>query len=675
MPFRDLVGNTLATARTIVLDGTSVLNGEYIEAPTDLNDYYTFTNSTSATFIRLSGLSDDLNVQLLDRNGTLLRDSTNTGITEESLVIRTPGTYYLRVYAAHSNTVSPYTLSVNTSEDIGDFAVITPEQLANRRIDRTTQQVLWQYGTTFQTEAQPIFQRPSGFTRPAPDGWQLAASGLWDYRNPSSPTRLFGPFPDVPETSNIAIFRNQITGQNQLRMWDYILDLPTVPDLNWQIGGVGDFNGDGSFDLIWRNRATGENLFWLSRIPSVTINPNFGSEYFGSYWTGQDVNFAFSTINTLPLSDGNWSIVGTGDFNGDRQSDLVWRNQATGQNVLWLMSGIYPVQGVDVLGLSLDWELATAGDFDQDGATDLIWYNRNSGQHVWWKMEGTTPIVGIDLPSSPDPNWRIRGVANDFAEALVPEDVYTSRALVNLGILDGAATIRDRVSLSDMVDDFAFRVDSSSSLSFSLSDLTSPVKMYLFKSSSYRSIDDQVALIESGVTPLPEPVSYETVLSIASGATPASTGLTAGNYVLRIVRTTANTNYQLNLLASPNPAQILSRYTYTYYTNGIDNGGDYYTGYGYAAIGTYTPGIYNIPSAGNPGNPSGRYQIHKVETVNADASQIGRVYASYSTRDSINPYYQSFYLGPQIYGRQGLGSERTYRRPQYSFTEPPFTQP
>ncbi len=38
--------------------------------------------------------------------------------------------------------------------------------------------------------------------------------------------------------------------------------LPTHPG-PWQIVGVGDFNGDGFPDILWRNPATGENYVWF----------------------------------------------------------------------------------------------------------------------------------------------------------------------------------------------------------------------------------------------------------------------------------------------------------------------------------------------------------------------------------------------------------------------------
>src|SRR6266446_6967112 len=36
------------------------------------------------------------------------------------------------------------------------------------------------------------------------------------------------------------------------------------------------------------------------------------------------------------LADLNWIIAGTGDYNGDGNADILWRNTATGENNLWL---------------------------------------------------------------------------------------------------------------------------------------------------------------------------------------------------------------------------------------------------------------------------------------------------------------------------------------------------
>ncbi len=36
-----------------------------------------------------------------------------------------------------------------------------------------------------------------------------------------------------------------------------------MSDLNWQIKGVGDFNGDWQADILWRHNLTGMLYVWL----------------------------------------------------------------------------------------------------------------------------------------------------------------------------------------------------------------------------------------------------------------------------------------------------------------------------------------------------------------------------------------------------------------------------
>ncbi len=75
--------------------------------------------------------------------------------------------------------------------------------------------------------------------------------------------------------------------------------------------GPGDFNGDGTADILARERATG--LLWLyPRTAAGSWNPRV---LMGNGW------------NSLPM------VMSPGDFNGDRTADVVGRDSA---GVLWL---------------------------------------------------------------------------------------------------------------------------------------------------------------------------------------------------------------------------------------------------------------------------------------------------------------------------------------------------
>ncbi|MDX2231479.1 MAG: S8 family serine peptidase [Leptolyngbyaceae cyanobacterium bins.349] len=115
-------GNTLNDAFNLgSFNGNQTTQrGESIGTGTDLNDYYRFTVGSSGFIrIRLDGLTDNAELELLNGSGGGLRRSTNAGITPEAIAeLLQPGTYYIRVYSAPSNPPTsgmartPYTLNV-----------------------------------------------------------------------------------------------------------------------------------------------------------------------------------------------------------------------------------------------------------------------------------------------------------------------------------------------------------------------------------------------------------------------------------------------------------------------------------------------------------------------------------------------------------------------------------
>jgi FG-GAP repeat len=56
--------------------------------------------------------------------------------------------------------------------------------------------------------------------------------------------------------------------------------------------------------------------------------------------------------------------------------------------------------------------MAGTGDFNNDGNSDLIWRNGSAGQNAVWLMNGTNLSSGVFLNDTSDPNWKI---SNAFA--------------------------------------------------------------------------------------------------------------------------------------------------------------------------------------------------------------------------------------------------------------------
>lgn len=132
---------------------------------------------------------------------------------------------------------------------------------------------------------------------------------------------------------------------------------------DWTVVGTGDFNGDGRTDVLWRNSA-GVVTDWLST-ESGGFNPNWANASFG-----------------VPVS---WTIAGTGDFNGDGITDVLWRN-SDGTLVDWLgdSNGGFSANWANApTGVGSEWKIAEIGDFNGDGVDDILWRNTN-GQVTEW---------------------------------------------------------------------------------------------------------------------------------------------------------------------------------------------------------------------------------------------------------------------------------------------------
>jgi hypothetical protein len=208
---------------------------------------------------------------------------------------------------------------------------------------------------------------------------------------------------------NDILWRNSASGQ----LWMYLMNgnaidtsaginmgIRTVPGAESVIAGTGDYDGDGSSDILWRNNNTGFN--WIYFMNGSVIDNALG-------------------INVV--STPGWNIVGSGDFDGDRDDDILWRNANTGQNWMYLTNGatITTSAGVNTVA-SQDWVVAGIADFNGDTFDDILWRNTSTGQNWMYLMQGNTILFSLGVNTISDTNWTVAGVGDYNGDSYA--DIY-----------------------------------------------------------------------------------------------------------------------------------------------------------------------------------------------------------------------------------------------------------
>ena len=126
----------------------------------------------------------------------------------------------------------------------------------------------------------------------------------------------------------------------------------------------------------------------------------------------QNINI-LSTQTVQAVSDLNWRIEGTGDFNTDGKLDILWRHYSTGKNMVWMMNGPQLLRNEVLPSTSnLNWKMIGGGDFNADGKADILWRNYENGKNIVWLMDGLTFTKGVYLPTIADLNWEMVGLGD-----------------------------------------------------------------------------------------------------------------------------------------------------------------------------------------------------------------------------------------------------------------------
>ena len=196
--------------------------------------------------------------------------------------------------------------------------------------------------------------------------------------------------------------------------------LQGMADRDWQIAGTGDFDGDRHADILWRNPATGAMATWLAGsaasaqpvgitawdsidgyfndpgvelggicdfdgdgLSDIFLRSRSGETSIG-YNVGYFQVLVVYFFETSRVTNLGWKVAGTGDFDGDGNSDILWRNAVTGANIVWKVTDHLSASPSTLTAVNPAWHIAGIGDFNGDGKSDVLWRNPTTGANVSW---------------------------------------------------------------------------------------------------------------------------------------------------------------------------------------------------------------------------------------------------------------------------------------------------
>lgn len=120
--------------------------------------------------------------------------------------------------------------------------------------------------------------------------------------------------------------------------------------------------------------------------------------------------------------DPKWSVVGTADFDGDKNMDLLFQH-ADGTLGVWFMNGSEMTRSslLEPSQPGNGWRVAAVADLDRNGRPDLVFQHTDGSVSVWFMNGIQLAVPALINPSDP-PNaeWRVVASA-DFNQDGEPD--------------------------------------------------------------------------------------------------------------------------------------------------------------------------------------------------------------------------------------------------------------
>ncbi len=226
------------------------------------------------------------------------------------------------------------------------------------------------------------------------------------------------------------------------------IQLPAAPT-GARVVGNGDYDANGSVDLLWENSSNGALTLWRLG----------GGAVLGS-----------STLDRSSLPAGEeWHVGGSADFDGDGADDLMLFSRIKGEVEVWTFANAAVATRTRIRGHAGAWSVVAADDTDGDGMAEIVWLDELN-RALELRDPGAAAPVALGSVTS---GWRGRGgvdLAGDGTAELVMHNTATGAvqdwAIDDSGVL-GAVNLPSASGLGRFAGHGDFNADGREDIAWS----------------------------------------------------------------------------------------------------------------------------------------------------------------------------------------------------------------